>query len=1409
VIVNGRITRINIINSGRGYKVAPSFKINGKGFDADFDITLNNLGQITNVKITNDGYGYDNNTTITVRPFTALVTADSEVQDKWALHSWNIESQSWNRISVQGYNVELYWDYKDWYATGYNQFTNIKHNIDGSYQLPTLSDSIGDVIKINNIGSGGWLLLEKIDTQDTEDYTVNYKTIGRQNGTIEFNESLYNFSKNTIGYSNRSFDNYFYDSNPAFELRIILNTIRDKLFVGDLEVEYNKLFASTLRYVLAEQPAADWVFKTSFVKAKHNRGDLGQKDLTFNNDNLQSYQDFVEEFKPYKTKLREFVSQYTVTEETNSVVTDFDLPPKYNSLTGKIEPSKAIIVDGSLQDVNFDLETPPRNNWKNNLGYQITKVDIGDTGSGYTYEPIIKFVGGNGTGATAKAYLGYGKITKIEITNPGTGYTSAPTVVIEGSQLDTGTPAKATAVLGNGSVRSTRVKVKFDRVSKTFTIESLAETETFVGTNSETRFFLEWPMDLDKKKVKIYVDDVLQLRSKYSYENIIDNSKTYTRHQGKIIFTTPPALGASIRVEYYKPLSMLTAQDRINLAYAPTAGMYGKDLAQLMTGIDYGGVEVTSFDFTSSAGWDSQPWYTDNWDSFVNTFEDEIFTADGSTVSVQLSAPLEDGVVYNLYKNGVRIDDPDYDAGTPTNVHAITNSITGDGVTDTIDLASRDILMLDGDVLAIRKITSDGSVKIDPDSYDTQLEGGDLQYSTATGLNAEDIIVDGDGFVTPTTSGGPEELVPGQILDTLDIKVYTRDSDGQGVIYSQSYRAVPGTLNYNLGVIPNNISAVIVKVDNVILADSEFTINWSSNIITIPSLIGGEELNIVAVAQGVQSILDYGKFTGDGEQTDFETNVEFVEGMSGYANINGVQQDVTVYNTNDSTRAFIRFDTPPNLNSVINFTLFGNSDVVNYSQMSSSMFVGDGVSIEYDIQSTPLYAAPTQHNILVKVGNRILNAGYNTKFEIPENNQREYALEIFQQPQGSLDVSDVSVYLNGKLIETPVQWRFDIANSSIVLPDDIGTPGDLLDIYVITDGEYRVIGSTVILDTPPADQETVEIIQMTNHDILKLERINYDVVERTTTYAGEVEYVTYNRLTLGEIKLRKPAVDAQYVWVSLNGELLTPSVDYYITDDKQKVRLTVTPQANDVIDILHFAANVSVPKFAFRQFKDMLNRTHFKRLDSAATTLAQDLNYYDLRIEVVDGSTLSTPNKDLNLPGVIFINGERIEYFVKEDNTLRQLRRGTLGTGVKEVHSAGTNVFDQNISKTVPYRDTTLAYNTIADGNTNNFEIDYDVNSINEIEVFVGGTRQRKTTIEVFDPTLALDSPEGDVTISADFSFDADTNSITLLNTPAENSRITVVKKVGRAWTTQGTTLGNTENSIARFLRAGTSELPE
>ena len=96
----------------------------------------------------------------------------------------------------------------------------------------------------------------------------------------------------------------------------------------------------------------DWLFKTSFIKAQHNVGELRQ-DITYNNDNLPSYQQYAEEVKPYKTKIREFISNYEKIDTTGTTVTDFDLPQYYLDTEGKIVPQEiTCAVRSSLRSLS-------------------------------------------------------------------------------------------------------------------------------------------------------------------------------------------------------------------------------------------------------------------------------------------------------------------------------------------------------------------------------------------------------------------------------------------------------------------------------------------------------------------------------------------------------------------------------------------------------------------------------------------------------------------------------------------------------------------------------------------------------------------------------------------------------------------------------------------------------------------------------------------------------------------------------------------------------------------------------------------------------------------------------------------------------------------------------------------------
>ncbi len=1307
------------------------------------------------------GNNYKSDTQIIVRRFNVLVSNDSSIRGKWAIYERINETRSWNRIISQSYDTTAYWEYLDWYADGYNSFTEIDFVIDQSFSLQTLDDDLGDIIKILTVGTGGWLLLEKIDVQDTVDYTVNYKTIGKQNGTIQFKSDLYNLQNSQVGFDSQSYDTKFFDSQPIEEVRIILNTIRNKIFTDNLEVEYNKLFFASLRYVFSEQGYVDWAFKTSFVKARHNVGDLKEK-LTFQNDNLASYEDYLQEVKPYKTKLREYLSTYDKLENSSSVITDFDLPPAYDPIRKVISPVSVKVINGLL--VGDSVSSYPNKYWLENVAYQIVAVKVSDPGEGYITAPVISIESESGEGAIAVASLGpNGTIASVTVTNPGSGYLTIPRVTINGATRDGGRSAVLAAEIGNSLVRNIHSVVKFDRVSGSFLITQLNQSERFVGTGSKTQFNLKYPMDMRTNTIEITINGVVVLGSQYTYENVLDRDNGYDRYSGRISFVLPPENLREIIVNYKKSIRLLSAADRINLFYDPKTGQIGKDISQLMEGIDYGGVEVRSYGFVGPEGWDSDRWYENAWDLFDENFDEESFETDGSTLTFQLSKPLAKDVEYNVYINDVRVDDNNYDGTTSTdnlvNKQAFMAPVVGDGITDTFtfenEIGYRTYLEQNSasgqnnppiEIVTIRRSTSDGSRELNAESFDTALIGGDLAYTTAKGIKAEEITVDGDGFVTPTTSKGPEEIIPGQIMDTLDITVYERPVGGSSIMYSSNHRGDGVTKEFFMQGLPFSFSSMLVKVDYEILTQqSDFRIDWDKkSVVFYQAPTAGSEIHLLAMGLSGDNILDYDEFTANGSVAEFLTNVRWTDNINGYVTVNGEVKPFELFESDDSyavaNNVVIKFVQPPLAGTKIQFALF-ESSAITFSQVTVDDFIADGSSTSYQISQAPFNQEPVQFYTLVTVNDKVLNAGYVQRFDVTTS--RQYQLKKWQVPVGSITGDKIDVYLNNRKLSLLQEWTYEGAGSfnpaispdaqegsTVILNSGVGVPGDTLRVHLIADGEYRFgyfeigedssdtfVGTPDTIyfdDTYPAGTK-IRVYQFSNHDSQGIERQKFDVIERTQMSEASDGYHEYRTLKNGLIQLREQAVDVAYIWVSVNGTLLTPTADYILLENKRYIKMITPLNDNDVVDIIHFSNPPVSNKYGWRIFKDMLNRYHYKRLgNDARYTLAEPLQYYDKIITLDNAEGLPTPAVRSRIPGVIFINGERIEYFRREGNVLKQLRRGTLGTGVKTVHSLGDRVYDQSIDSNIPYKDEVVTFEAFS-GNYKDMSVDY--NNIGAISV--------------------------------------------------------------------------------------------
>ena len=337
----------------------------------------------------------------------------------------------------------------------------------------------------------------------------------------------------------------------------------------------------------------------------------------------------------------------------------------------------------------------------------------------------------------------------------------------------------------------------------------------------------------------------------------------------------------------------------------------------------------------------------------------------------------------------------------------------------------------------------------------------------------------------------------------------------------------------------------------------------------------------------------------------------------------------------------------------------------------------------------------------------------------------------------------------------------------------------------------------------------------------------------------------------GTLLLPEKVVDASQVLVALNGKLLTASRDYKLIEGGTAIQVEVErPIAKtDEFTLVIFAYTPADEGFAYRQFIDSLNRTHFKAINtSRGSELAQDLNWNDSTITVNSADELDEPVATRNIPGIVFIGGERIEYMKKDGNILSQLRRGTLGTAAPKVHLAGSEVQNQGKSLTIGYENTEMTKIFYGDGVTKQIPLPFDpqidlgtlndswnradeVNNVAEaipatyglakdIEVFVAGKRLDKNPCTMYTPSIDQDSPNGDLAIPAGFSVTPNSDSakavkgiaephVLLTQAPAAGDKVVIKLKQGVTWTKPGESLSEAENSIAEFLRRQTVSFPK
>ena len=1301
-----------------------------------------------------------------------LVRADETANNFWSIYQWS--GTQWNRTRVQTYNTSGYWSYTDWYKTEngmtHDENTEIDKQVTYEYELDTLTLVIGKHVKVTSADTGGWKLFMKTAT--------GWENVGTENGTIRISTKLYDYSQDASGFAGGDdFDNNFFDQEPALETRNILKAIRDDIFINDLAVEYNNIFFIGLRKVLEDQTYVDWMFKTSFINATNSVRTLDQrKTYTAGTDSwIESY---INEVKPFHTKLREYKLGYTNLETQDGLFTDFDSPPFYDAVNNRIKSLDVSVDTDKLTQYPWQM-------WYDYYKKHVASITVTKGGSGYVLAPTVTVsTGDDSTSATATATIYGGAVTAITVTGIGGSYTTTPTVTITGGLADGSNPtdtAKAYANLNNDLVRDFNTTIKFDRVSSTSRV-------------------VDW-----------------KASTSYAYNDLIRYKNELYRATSAFTTTTDFDDNIGDLYKIYGDETGFTAADRTKGFYTPTSGMAGNELSQIMTGVDYGGSMVTGLLFDQNQGWDQSNWYDYPWDNYGNSAINA-FIADGSTAAYTFATAPEVGQVFYAYTTK--------DDSTRTR---LSDTFTGDGSTRTFTLSTAP----DENAFVEFINTDDDGVLTPTDdrTLDSIIKGGLFTtgglYSSALGSAPSDINLDGDDFLGVESSYAPEETVPGQIFDTLDIKVYTTPETGDALISDMVHQGNGSTTTFSLGDHPGTLGSVTVVVDGVIKKlTTDYTVNVGNKTITFstaPVVNSVVATKTFAISGKDFMVVDH--YYGDGStvlftsssREDFELDSTLSEL---YVTVDGVP--TTAFTTATTTPEYgdgsttkigntlvLTFNSAPAANEFIQIAGFRkntSSQTRNYASIRNE-------SITYDGSTTHVMTYPAGTNrpytglTLVEANGKMLRAP-DTTYYSGDGSTYTYGVtsglldDSTVDPAKTISSTDqVEVHVDGTLKTLTTHYTVDLGSQNInFTPGNVPTEQQMVSITTYVDHHYSIDTSNRLvlnLTQISSDGYTLNVndkMSVTTFNNALGMRLRREVLEGRAN---------------GVFKLYFEPFNSTYTRIWLNGEELTQGYDYKLVGNTITVAGKTITTA-DRLDVMYFASPSVTNSTGFRIFKDMMNRTFYKRISKEATTeLTLDLLTDATTITVKDATLIADPQVVLSvdgstvakrLPGVIFIGKERIEYSTKTGNTLGLLKRGTLGTGIKE-HGSGAEVVDASGTQTIPYADTVHTNTFTGDGSTLVFALSQTPASASELDIFIGGQR------------LLLTSEDGS---TINYSVDGSTTAVTLSTVPADGTQVKILHKKGQVWYTandgnpaDGKGLQASTTQQAKFIANEPTNAPE
>ena len=1224
-----------------------------------------------------------------------LVASDINNDGLWSIYT--VQSGRTLLVTrVQSYKTNLYWSYVDW--NGLNADGSIYSSANASsYEV----DIYSDLLTLDNVQDGQWATVKANSNNKSEVYqystnTNEWSRVYLEDGTIAIDNTIWIYATDLAE-----------ADEPITETRQILQALNTEIFVGDLLVRRNELLILIFEFIMSEQAAPNWLFKTSLIDVNHKIRDLIEYPI-FRRDNQDFVEDYIKEVKPYHVQIREFNLRYEGEDTYNGSVTDFDLPAYYDdTLNQFVSP----ILDDSANPQSLSAvpstsplwTTFPWSQWYQNYLLVVTSATVVTGGSGYTVAPQVIVTGDATTQASMTATVNTaGVVTAINVITAGSGYTTTPTITISGGN---GTGATAIVVLATQQVRDFTTTIAYNRITYSSTvIDWTANTAYTAG--QLVRFPVPTVGVINVAEPKVYsVDTNFTSTSEFDPEN-------YT-------VVDPETLDAA---------------DRTIGLYNPGPNEPGRELAQLMTGIDYPGVQVDAPDFDRNTGFD-----IGNYD--INPFDNISFGPEGEPT-------YDESILDVIYESSF--------TDTYLGTRATDINVDGGGFVDTYSSHAPEELVpgSEFDTLDIKVFTRPGS------DWSNTGHGFEIKSSsgtfTATGLTISflnliqhpisiNIINLSTRQVLPpsaTTINWVSKTVSvstsanATVGDTIRVEVYGLGGGSQ--LYKESF--VGSSITNKTQDIPvafTEIEEMAIFINGTLETAYTFAASGSfaTRVTFTNQTTSTQMVTIVAL----------------GETTP--TQLSWSTSRAEYFNYDGSTSTYPLTNSLQGT-------------NVANMVV--DRDGFRLRPPEGIEYTGDGSSLgPYYLSTTAKtdQGLISTSDLLVYVDNVKQNVSVNWTLSAWDGSSDRY-----------IEFNTQSLPATGARIEiyTTTEADYTVVNTS-----DLN-----LRVSAAFDALFDV---TTFNDTTQQDIMTKVFVGPTTEGVTTGVAYDEDAYDESTFDETIGSTTETNNFALGRL-----VTEPQRMLVTLNGQYLQPNIDFTLSNANAtstlKLNLSIL-NAADVLVVTMFTNSVVPNSLKFRVFQDMLGNQKLLRLNQTNTTkLMQPVAVTDDVIFVDDVTKLSEPNLAQGVFGQFIVGGERITYRSRNtgNNSVSGLRRGTAGTGVYE-HLVGDTVSDVGAGQQLPakYQEVITTDKTnIGDGSTKVFETSIVIPTLidsteitDAITVTVGGT---------------LLVPETDYTVT---EVNLTNTEVTLVTAPGDGVEVYFSQATANVMYAQGAT--SASNGIA------------